>query len=179
MADLQVKFSRSRVTDDGRFYGYGAVFGNVDSHRDVIERGAFAASLKQWEARGRLPPMRLQHGSAGNPFRHDDLPIGVWETMKEDGVGLWCEGRLLALDTDQGKRLLSLMKAGVLDGLSIGYRVDKSRAGTGGVGRFLTAISLREISLVDEPSNDRARVGTANSYEGSAARLADAIRKLA
>lgn len=174
-SNTSVPFTPKLVTEDGRFSGYGSVFGNLDSHRDVIERGAFSASLAAWRSRGRFPPMRLQHGSSGNPFRHDDLPVGKWLEMREDARGLWVEGQLLALDTDQGKRLLSLMKAGVLDGLSIGYVVKNSRPGSGRVARYLTEIDLRELSVVDEPSNDEARVAPLSASDEAFDRLRDAI----
>ncbi|TWF53307.1 HK97 family phage prohead protease [Neorhizobium alkalisoli] len=198
---IQNKFSPSIITDDGRFSGYGAVFGNVDSHRDVIERGAFLSSLAAWKTRGKLPPMRLMHGSAGNPFQHDDLPVGKWLDMREDTKGLWVEGQLLALDTDQGRRLRSLMAASCLDGLSIGWIPRKTRAGTGRIKRYLVEVDLRELSLVDEPSNDLARVAplsssdmaferlrdslatvktaTSSNYEAAAARLRTAIQRVA
>jgi len=168
-------FTPTLVTRDGWFSGYGAIFGNVDSHGDQIERGAFAKSLREWEAKGKLPPMRLQHGSAGNVFRHDDLPVGKWLAMREDARGLYVEGKLLALDTDQGKRLLSLMQNVALDGLSIGYRERLSRRGTGAVKRHLLDLDLRELSLVDEPSNPLSRVAPISHAEAAADRLRDAL----
>lgn len=177
---LATKFKPSLVTSDGHFSGYGAVFGNVDSHRDVIERGAFEASLSKWRTKGRWPPMRLQHGDNGpNPFRFDNLPVGMWIDMREDVHGLHVEGRLLALNTDVGKRLLALMTAGVLDGLSIGFRPVKTRQGTGRVSRYLSEIDLRELSIVDEPSNDLARVVELSPYDAAAERLREAIANVA
>lgn len=172
---LLTRFAPTLITNDGRFSGYGAVFGNRDSHGDVIERGAFAASLKEWSAKGKLPPMRLQHGSAGNMFRHDDLPVGKWMAIREDACGLRVEGQLLALDTDQGKRLLSLIKANVLDGLSIGFRAKRTRAGTGSIKRYLVEVDLAEISLVDEPSNDAARVAPLTPADVAFDKLRDAL----
>ncbi len=173
---LQTKFSPSLITGDGRFSGYGAVFGNVDSHRDVIERGAFSASLSTWRSKGRWPAMRLMHGDNGsNPFRFDNLPIGRWLDMREDARGLWVEGQLLALDTDLGKRLHALLAASVLDGLSIGFRPVKTRAGSSGVGRYLVEIDLRELSLVDEPSNDLARLTAISPSDAAFDKLRDAF----
>ena len=55
-----------KLADDGAasgtFEGYGAVFGNVDAYGDVIAKGAFAGSLREAKARGKFPPMLLQHG---------------------------------------------------------------------------------------------------------------------
>lgn len=153
-APFEVKF-----VDDGAhgtFEGYGAVFGNVDGHGDVIERGAFAASLAERSRQGRrLPPMYKQHGLVtGNPHE----PIGVWDAMSEDSKGLYVKGRLIGLDTEQGKWNYAQLKGGALSGLSIGYRVSEWRAGRGDVKRFIKSAQLREVSLVDDPSNVLARV---------------------
>lgn len=183
---IETKFASADVNSaTGTFSGYGAVFGNVDSHKDVIQSGAFRASLSEWRAKGRLPRMLLMHGSNGNPFSGDDLPIGVWTTMCEDSRGLYVEGRLLALDTDYGRRILSLMKGGALDGLSIGFIVKRASPGTGTAKRFLEAIDLREVSIVDEPSNDLARVDAMKEsvvtadLEGAYAKMQKALRAMA
>ena len=176
---LQTKFTPTLVTAEGHFSGYGAVWGNIDSHGDVIERGAFLNSLSAWQAKGKLPPMRLQHGSAGNPFAHDDLPVGKWLVMREDAKGLWVEGQLLALNTDLGRRLHALMEANVLDGLSIGFRPVRIKSGTGRIKRYLVEIDLRELSIVDEPSNDLARIAQLSPYDAAAERLRDAIANAA
>ncbi|CAH2409371.1 HK97 family phage prohead protease [Mesorhizobium escarrei] len=180
-----VKFAPSDINSQtGVFSGYGAVFGNLDSHADIIMHGAFKASLAEWRARGRLPKMMLMHGSNGNPFTGDDLPIGVFHTMREDAKGLFVEGRLLAIETDYGRRILSLMKGGALDGLSIGFRVKRSSPGRGTTKRWLEEIDLKEVSLVDDPSNDLARVSTvkesafAASMDDAYAKMQAALRSL-
>ena len=159
MDRIEVKFS----TDDmdaatGTFSGYGAVFGNVDGHGDVIVPGAFKASLDEWGRRGRFPSMKLMHGSNGNPFTGDDLPIGKWTEMREDARGLFVKGQLSALDTDRGRLIHALMRDGVLDGLSIGYRTKQASRLTGAAKRQLEVLDLSEVSIVDNPSNDLARM---------------------
>ena len=160
MNRFECKFATDDVAQTGEFSGYGAVFGNVDSHGDVIMPGAFKTTLDKWQEEGRLPPMRLMHGTALNMFSGDDLPIGKWTEMREDERGLFVKGKLSALDTDMGRRVYGLMKDGVLDGLSIGFRALKKTAvrGQGPVKRQLEQILLSEISLVDQPSNGLARV---------------------
>lgn len=157
----EIKFAADEIdAETGIFSGYGAVFGNLDSHRDIIEPGAFKASLVEWGSRGRLPAMKLMHGSSGNPFAFDDLPIGKWLEMREDARGLFVKGKLSNLDTDYGRRIHGLMKDGVLDGLSIGYKaIDVSPPMPGGKERRrLKSVGLYEVSVVDDPSNERARV---------------------
>lgn len=166
-APFEVKFADNEPVA-GTFEGYGAVFGNIDSHGDVIEPGAFAKSLLDRTREGAsLPPMYKMHGSmTGN--RHE--PIGVWEAMSEDANGLQVKGRLIGLDTDQGKWTYAQLKEGALKGLSIGYRVmpNGARKGSDRIGepkRYLKAVHLREVSLVDDPSNVKANVYAVKSAD--------------
>lgn len=159
---LEVKFAEGAEAKAGTFTGYGAIFGNLDAYGDVIQKGAFKATLKDWRKRhGKLPKMLLQHGGM---FLTDTcgIPIGKWTAMEEDDTGLRVEGELLALDTDLMKRVYAAMKAGELDGLSIGYvarepvvygtKPDEPR-------RTLKKVDLWEVSVVTFPANDEARVG--------------------
>jgi len=50
------------------------------------------------------------------------------------------------------------MKSGVLDSLSIGYRVLEARPGLKSGERLLSKLELHEISLVTFPANDRAKI---------------------
>ncbi len=163
---IEVKFAADAIDAvTGEFKGYGAIFGNLDSHGDVIEPGAFKRSLGEWKSKSRLPAMKLMHGSALNPFA-DDLPIGKWTKMEEDARGLYVEGKLSGLDTDHGRRIHGLMKDGALDGLSIGYQVKQFTPGIDAeTRRRLEHLNLREVSLVDDPSNDKARVTAVKTAE--------------
>ncbi|CAA2142756.1 HK97 family phage prohead protease [Hyphomicrobium sp. ghe19] len=163
-ANFEIKFASG--AKDGSFSGYGAIFGNVDSYGDVIERGAFKASLNQWAEKGKLPPMLLQHGGFFGPV-DDMLPVGKWVSMEENAKGLKVEGELFALGTDRGQLLHEGMKAGSLDGLSIGYRAKKFTMGTkpSEPRRTLHEIDLVELSIVTFPANDKARVGAVKSAD--------------
>lgn len=141
----EFKFSSAAT---GEIEGYGAVFGNVDSHGDVIEPGAFRETLAERAKAGRpFPPMRKMHGLNSLD------PIGVWEKMSEDANGLYVKGRLVGLDTEIGRRNYAMVRDGAMRGLSIGYKVKRARAGRGNVKRHLESLHLSEVSLVDEPSN--------------------------
>ena len=163
--DLEVKFA-----DDGaklgKFSGYGAIFGNVDSYGDVIDKGAFKETLRSWEGKGKYPPMLLQHGGFFGAA-DDLLPIGKWTAMEENTKGLKVEGELFALNTERGQYIYEGLKAGSLDGLSIGYKVKNSTLGTkpGEPRRTLKTIDLVELSVVTFPANDRSRVGSVKSIE--------------
>lgn len=161
-APLEVKFADAETP--GLFEGYGAVFGNLDSYGDVIQKGAFRDSLKDWGKSKRLPPMLAQHGGWGMTDT-DGLPIGKWEAMSEDDTGLYVKGRLINLDTERGKQLYGAMKEGVLDGMSIGYRAKEFALGTKPEEprRTLKKIDLVELSVVTFPANGAARVTSIKS----------------
>lgn len=144
--DLSVK----SVEADGRFTGYGSVFGEVDSYNEAVAPGAFAESLADIRAKGRPVPVLWQHRTG--------QPIGVYEKMLEDGTGLYVEGRLLKNEVAQAKEAHALMKAGAVSGLSIGYFVRNSSYDERTGIRTLTKLDLLEVSLVTFPANDAARV---------------------
>lgn len=164
MERIEVKFSTDDVNAKGEFAGYGAVFGNIDSYGDVIQSGAFSGTLADWKASGKLPPMLLQHGGMGLTDS-DQMPIGKWTKMVEDDRGLYAEGKLINLDTERGKTIYGALSEGVLDGLSIGYRVKdySRRTKPEEPRRTLKAIDLMELSIVTFPANGKARISDVKS----------------
>ncbi len=141
LADVEIDGS------EGFLSGYAALFGDIDLSGDVIEPGAFAASVL---ARG-VHGIRML-------WQHDpSRPVGRWTAIREDRKGLYVEGRL-ALATMAGREAAGLVSAGALDGLSIGFRTKLSRRGSGTMRRRLVTIDLWEISLVSFPMQERARL---------------------
>lgn len=147
--------------------GYASVFSEVDQNGDVVEPGAFAESLERLSAQGRSVKLLWQH----DPTR----PIGVWEEVAEDRRGLVVRGRLLT-DLAQGADAATLLAAGAIDGLSIGYRT--VRAEKSGGGRRLIELDLWEVSLVTFPMLPSARAySKAPDPEAELAQaLSDALR---
>lgn len=157
----------------GVFEGYGAIFGNVDLGGDLIKPGAFKASLKAWRAQKNLPPMLFDHGM------QDRIPVGQWTEMDEDEKGLKVQGRLIAGDTEVGKRLHAAMKVGGLTGMSIGYRAVEYSFGTkpGEPYRTLKSVDLVELSIVTFPMNPEARVSRVKAADiGSKQEFEKALR---
>ena len=152
MQSLERKFHQPEaglmVTDGTRIEGYASLFGRRDQGGDVVQKGAYAASLQRLAATGRQVKMLWQH----------DLtqPIGVWDEVREDAIGLWVKGHLLP-EVEKGREAAALLAAGAIDGLSIGYRTVKSeRDGKGQ--RQLSELDLWEVSLVTFPMQTEARV---------------------
>ncbi len=136
------------VTDGTQVEGYASLFGKRDQGGDVVQKGAYAASLSRLTAQGRAVKMLWQH----DPTQ----PIGVWDEVREDAVGLWVKGRILP-EVDKGREAVALLAAGAIDGLSIGYRTVKAeRDGKGQ--RLLSELELWEVSLVTFPMLPEARV---------------------
>lgn len=162
---IEVKFE-DNASKAGMFSGYGAIFGNIDSHGDIIEKGAFKNSLREWEGKGKLPKMLLQHGGFFGPV-DDMLPVGKWLSMEENSKGLKVEGQLFALETDRGALIYEGLKSGELDGLSIGYRAKKHRMGTKPKDptRWLEEVDLKEVSIVTWGSNDRALISQVKALD--------------
>lgn len=156
--DVEVKFATDKA---GIFSGYGSIFGNVDGGGDVMEKGAFRDTLRQWQDKGKWPPMLLQHGGFFGPV-DDLLPVGKWTSMEENSKGLRVDGELFALNTERGQYLYEGLKAGALDGLSIGYKAKEFIVGTkpGEPRRRLKSVDLVELSIVTFPMNDKARIGS-------------------
>lgn len=137
------------VTAEGAFEGYASLFNREDLGRDIILPGAFGASLAKRGAQG----IKLL-------FQHDPAePIGHWLEIQEDRRGLFVRGRLLP-EIARAREVIALIRAGALDGLSIGFRAVKARRdATTGI-RRLAEIDLWEISIVTFPLLPDARVAT-------------------
>jgi HK97 family phage prohead protease len=170
----EVKFAPcdlKSVQADGTFSGYASLFGAVDLGQDLVMPGAFAESLDARGARG----VKLL-------FQHDpNEPIGVWLELNEDDRGLFARGRLMP-EVTRAREVLSLMRAGALDGLSIGFRTVQGRTDPASGVRRLDKIDLWEISVVTFPMLPEARVSTVKrraTYAPSpaGARLASKIRE--
>jgi hypothetical protein len=79
----------------------------------MVQRGAFRKSLTEHRAAGTKPVMLWSHDPAAI--------IGVWTETREDEKGLFVRGQLV-VSTPRGREAYDLLKAGALNGLSIGFR---------------------------------------------------------
>jgi len=150
------------VDADGVFEGYASLFGIPDLGKDVVMPGAFADSLRK---RGAADVRML--------WQHDPAePIGRWLAIVEDRRGLRVRGRL-NLAVGRARDIHALMREGGVDGLSIGFRVERARAERPTGLRRLEKLDLWEISVVTFPMLPGARV---ESVKNAASDLAAMIR---
>ncbi len=153
------------VDADGVFEGYASLFGVADLGKDVVMPGAFADSLRK---RG-VPEVRLL-------WQNDPAqPIGRWLHIEEDRRGLRVRGKL-NLAVERARDIHALMREGAVDGLSIGFRVERARAERPTGLRRLEKLDLWEISVVTFPMLPDARVET---VKHAAPKLAASIRRAA
>ncbi len=138
--------------EDFMIEGYGAVFGNIDSVGDVIEKGAFTKTLNERKER---IAFCLQHNI------HE--PIGKIIDIKEDEIGLWLQCKISASED----KVRTKIKEGILKEMSIGYRTINSSSDImdGQEIDRLTEIKLFEVSLVTVAANPLAVVTGMKSDE--------------
>ena len=152
--------------EEGTFSGLASVFDKefeTENGRTVIERGAFAESLK---ARPEVPVL----------WQHEAMePIGLVKQMEESEEGLVVRGQLSA--TTRGKDARTLLRDRVIRDLSIGFDKRESHQGTP---RRLKALDLFEVSLVTWGAAGPlgARVREVNRAAAPSA-LAGAFRRVA
>ena len=147
MSNLEVPFELKAVDDSGNFEGYAAVFNNVDLGDDVIQAGAFT---RVKTTRGGKLKLALYH----------DLTrlVGAADYTQDDH-GLLLKGQV-NLNVSYARDGYELMKAGILDSMSIGFNTIKAdfeeRAGRRV--RIIKEAELWEASFVPFGLNPEAQV---------------------
>ena len=134
------------------FEGYAATF-DKDLVDDIIHQGAFQKSINEAFPANRIKVL----------WQHDE-PIGIPIEMKEDTYGLWVKAKVSK--TALGDEALELMKDGVIDRMSIGFRIPigKSEIDDYGV-RHIKEVQLMEFSAVTFPANEGAIITAVKDIE--------------
>jgi HK97 family phage prohead protease len=166
VADSKIEHSMSRfVIGDPRidekaeakrqFTGLASTW-DLDQGGDMIEKGAYRRTIRDWKSSGRTIPLINQHNY------YDVLNVvGKLVAARETDEGL--ETTFQVVDSQKGNDLLSLIKEGMLDGLSIGYetrgwRPPNEEEKQRGVFRVLTDVELKEVSVVIWGMNQNALI---------------------
>lgn len=152
--NFEIKSSEIKEQGEGNFgffEGYASVFDVVDSYGDIVKKGAFTTSIKS----KKTMPMLYQHSATE--------VIGSFYELKEDDAGLFVRGRI-NLDVAKAKETYSLLKAGDISSMSIGYRTTDTDTDKNG-SRLIKALDLVEISIVTFPANTSAVVTQVKSLD--------------
>lgn len=141
-----VKFEiKSLDTETGTFEGYAATFSDMpDSYGDVIEPGAFTKTIQET---GKRIKVLWNHNV--------NEPIGKPLELEEDEHGLRVKAKL-SLGVQRAREVLSLMKDGVINEMSIGYDTITGPVVSGI--RHLKEIRLWDVSPVTFAANPEAEI---------------------
>lgn len=147
MSKIEVPFELKAVDDAGNFEGYAAVFNNVDLGDDVILPGAFT----------RVKTTRS--GKLKLALYHDLTRLVGLADFTQDDHGLLVKGKVNQA-VSYAKDAYELMRAGILDSMSIGFNTLKAdfeeRAGR--TVRVIKEAELWEASFVPFGMNPEAQV---------------------
>lgn len=155
------------LKENGEIEGYGSTFGGEpDSYGDVIAPGAYTESLAEHKAAGTMPKMFWQHDSRE--------PIGKWVEAEEDSKGLFLRGKL-NMGVQRAREAYELLKAGDIDGLSIGYRIREYKVDTETQVWTLEKLDLKEVSVVSIGANSNATVSSVKALK-AATELTDKLK---
>jgi HK97 family phage prohead protease len=149
----------------GLVSGYGSVFGNMDSDRDIIQRGAYTKTLAE-----NLKRIKYY-------YQHDlSRPIGKFVELYQDDYGLKFTAQL-ALETIDGKDSYEKMKFGLIEENSVGIIPTKAKPQDGK--RMISEVKLFEISAVSLAANDMATMSSVKNLEpNQALKLQDRADKI-
>jgi HK97 family phage prohead protease len=136
-----------KTPDKNQISGYACTFGTLDADNEIVDMGAFRASLARFRLIKKMPLMLWQH--------QQDAVIGVWDSAIEDSKGLMVRGHILP-GVQKGAEALALIAAKAIGDLSIGFRT--VRAVTVNGVRHLQEVRLFEVSLVSFASNSESFV---------------------
>ena len=133
-------------TGNGEVEGYASIFGNIDQHGEIVERGAFTKTIAE---RGDKVLFCWQHN------KHEI--IGKIVELREDQKGLYFRAQFAP--TPRGQEARELLKMGALGGFSFGFNVlqeTQERLSNGRPITRLKQLRLTEISAVSQPCNEEA-----------------------
>lgn len=150
---VEVDFDmRSMTVGDLIFEGYASVFNvEIPSYGEIVLPGAFAKSLKEKADRVKV---LWQHSW--------DWPIGLPLDMREDAHGLFVKAQL-ARTWSVENEYWPLIAGGVVDRMSIGFRITADQWNEDTGLWELVEVDLWEFSPVTFPANDAAEITDAYS----------------
>lgn len=159
-------FLKTELSGDYAFSGIANAVGFVDAQRDRTMPGFCTRTLRE---KGKRRKLLNQH----NPTE----PIGYVD-LAEDAKGNLrvTDGRLVP-GVQKAEEAYLLLKAGVLDAMSIGYEVADARFDGNGV-RELLDVDIWEVSLVTFPANSRSIVERVKDNRPAAEALSNWITEM-
>ncbi len=156
---LVTRLEVKAIDDDAHTFQGLASTWDRDLGGDVIRKGAFKRTLKNWRTSKRNVPLLDSH----NAWSTVRSVIGQMDEGVETDEGLLGTFSMLP-DDPEADSVFRRIKAKLVDGLSIGYKAIKitypktEEERTSGIYRYLDEVELRENSVVLFPMNPGARI---------------------
>ena len=101
--------------EEGQIEAYASIFNNRDSYGDVMRKGSFAGSLKEWADSGRTMPLLWGHNMSD-----PNMNLGGIFDAKEDEKGLRIKADF-DLDNPTSSQVYRLVKSGRVSELSFAF----------------------------------------------------------
>jgi HK97 family phage prohead protease len=163
---MEKMFFKTQLKDEYTFSGIANAAGNVDHHNDRTMPGAFTRTLRE---KGNRRKLLYQHDPS-MPIGHVDLAEDLKGNLRVT------EGRLVP-GVAKAEEAYLLLKANVLDAMSIGYEVADASFDGNGV-RLLKDVEIWEVSLVTFPANPEAIVERVKDNRPAIDALASWVRSM-
>lgn len=141
----------------GQFTAYASVFGNIDSYRDMVVKGAFADTLAEWKSSGDPIPLYWSHLMSADPM----MNLGEITSASEDDHGLLVTGQLDLDGNEKAAYVHRLLKGGRVKQMSFAYDVQEAAwVHSDEVGDYqeLRKLKLHEVSIVPVGANQETEV---------------------
>lgn len=158
------------------FEGYASTWTRQpDSYGDVVVKGAFADSLKDWETSGRSMPVLWSH-EIYNPAAF----VAKVVDATEDDHGLRVKGQFFEDDPDSMK-VWRLLKEGLVSEMSFAFSVEDSAVidVDGEKVRELRKMKLHEVSVVVFGANSDTSIESVKVGERFTAEEIVALKEIA
>ena len=161
--------------DNGSISGYASTWTREpDSYGDVVAKGAFADSIAQIEAEGKVLPLLFNHNDG-------DLKnfIGTLTKLAEDDHGLYFEADFD--DTPEAQKARQLAMDGRLAKFSFSYDVLDQGTVTledGTEANELRKLNIHEVSLVLYPANEDTSVVSVKSGRRNSQKDEEKLRQI-
>lgn len=158
--------------EEGQFEAIVSVFGNKDSYGDIVQPGAFADTLKEWEASGNPIPVYYSHR-----MDDPDFNIGHVVEAKETDEGLWVKAQIdLDPEAKKAAQVYRLLKGRRLTQFSFAYDIIDGGWETKGEEEFYALRKLKVYEVGPTPigaNQETELLGVKSAAEHAAKFAAD------
>lgn len=157
-----IKAGENEGLEPGQFEAYASTWiKEPDSYGDIVRKGAFAETIREWKASGQTLPILFGHDLV-DPFSN----IGGAVDLKEDERGLLVRAQL-DLENPKAAQVYRMLKGRRINQMSFSYDVledaivelEEKAVGQGKrTARELRKMALHEISVVPFGANSDTEV---------------------